>query len=465
MRGNRGLYLWVLGLCSCTAGLENTAHIERDVRTRIEHRTGAEVGDGTADWQKRAEAECRPWLREPLTEERAVRVALIRNASVHASFARLGIARADLVQAGLIANPILDLNAKFFRFGSEVEVGLAQPFLDLLLRPRRRAQADADLRASEARIVEEMVALVYSVRRAFAKQRAAQSAFEVASHLVRAAQSSREVMDSLAAAGNVIKPQQTEQEIVQSRAQLSMARAEAQQIEAREDLTHLLGLFGEDAAWTLAPASGERRFEPGDLSQAEARAVAASLLLEQRYAQIDAVAQRSGMGATEAIFGGRSIGLAAKREVEAGWGFGPAGSLALPIFDSGDVRDEAAEAALRVELAELTQDAVEVRSTARRLRERWISRSRELRYRNAVLQPLHTQLVRDVLTHYNAMQVGPFDVFSARIRELRAQAELLDAAYEADLARLDLEELFAGHAPREMQEEWRPSMFLAMSGE
>jgi len=465
MKSQLGILLFVLCFSSCSSDLASTRDIDREVRRRVDQRTGAEIGDGSMHWYLRAENECRRWLREPLTEERAVRIALIRNESVQASFNRLGVARADLLQAGLISNPIFDLNAKFFRFGSEVEVGIAQPFLDLLLRPRREAQADAELRVSEARVVEEMVALVYSVRRAIAKQRAARSAFEVATQLERAAQSSREVMDSLSAAGNVIKPQQTEHEILHSRALLSMARAEAQQIEAREDLTHLMGLFGVDSEWTLAPDSASDPFDAGDLSQAEARAVAASLLLEQRYARLDSLAQRTGIGATEAIFGGRSIGLAAKREVEAGWGFGPAGSLALPIFDSGEIRDSAAQLALQEEFAELTQDAVNVRSTARKLRERWISVSRELRYRSSVLQPLHTQLVRDVLTHYNAMQVGPFDVFLARIRELRAQAELLDAIYETDLARFDLEELFAGHAPREMQEEWRPSMFLAMSGE
>ena len=38
-----------------------------------------------------------------VTEETAVKVALLRNASVRASYERLGVARADLLQAGLVA--------------------------------------------------------------------------------------------------------------------------------------------------------------------------------------------------------------------------------------------------------------------------------------------------------------------------------------------------------------------------
>ena len=46
-------------------------------------------------------------LARPLKGEDAVRIALINNRSLQQSYEELGIAHADLVQAGLMSNPVL----------------------------------------------------------------------------------------------------------------------------------------------------------------------------------------------------------------------------------------------------------------------------------------------------------------------------------------------------------------------
>src|SRR6188768_1230971 len=43
--------------------------------------------------------------RETLTAERAVQIALLNNRSLLATFEEIGVARADLVEAGLLKNP------------------------------------------------------------------------------------------------------------------------------------------------------------------------------------------------------------------------------------------------------------------------------------------------------------------------------------------------------------------------
>jgi hypothetical protein len=68
-------------------------------------------------------------LAEPLTEESAVCVAVLNNREVRAAYEEVGIARSELVQAGLLRNPIFEGNAKFFGGASEIELGIAR--LDL----------------------------------------------------------------------------------------------------------------------------------------------------------------------------------------------------------------------------------------------------------------------------------------------------------------------------------------------
>jgi len=67
----------------------------------------------------------------------------------------------------------------------------------------------------------------------------------------------------------------------------------------------------------------------------------------------------------------------------------------------------------------------------------------------AVELPLHDRLVRETIQNYNAMQIGVFRVLSARAHELDAQRAAVEAARDARLARLDLQELLAGSLARE----------------
>src|SRR5262249_38269938 len=100
-------------------------------------------------------------LARPLSDESAVKVALLENPAVRESYENLGIARAELIQAGLLSNPVFRANAKFFTSGTEVELGLAQSFLDVFFVPMRRCVAAADQEAAEAAVERDLVRLVY----------------------------------------------------------------------------------------------------------------------------------------------------------------------------------------------------------------------------------------------------------------------------------------------------------------
>src|SRR2546428_9169467 len=68
--------------------------------------------EGTpADGQVKAHV--RDLLRGTLTSEGAVEVALLRNQGLVATYEELGVAQADLVQAGLLRNPTLGARVRF----------------------------------------------------------------------------------------------------------------------------------------------------------------------------------------------------------------------------------------------------------------------------------------------------------------------------------------------------------------
>src|SRR4051812_31461386 len=85
-----------------------------DVKRDVEGRTGVKVrwDRGSAPDHEVTEA-VRAMLADGLTADEAVQVALLNNRRLQATYEGLGVAQAEVVQAGLLHNPVFDADAKF----------------------------------------------------------------------------------------------------------------------------------------------------------------------------------------------------------------------------------------------------------------------------------------------------------------------------------------------------------------
>jgi cobalt-zinc-cadmium efflux system outer membrane protein len=425
-----------------------------DLRSRLEEDRGGlrrqlERRTGVA-WPASEEAagsiapQVRELLADPLTEEAAVRIAVLNNRDVRAALARQGVASAELVQAGLLQNPVFTANAKLFDSGTEIEVGIVQSFLEIFFLSARRRVAEVELDAVQARIASELVGLVHDVRRAFVEVRAAEATLAMERENLRAAEASRELMAMLHRAGNVLDPELTAEELGLAEAKLGVARGETGLFESRESLNVLLGLWGEDVTWTVAGPVERDELGEVEVSAVEGRAVAASLALAQMRAEATARAREAGIVRWEAYLEPEA-GAVAKKEVdESEWGVGPEIGFAVPLFDTGAARRAAAAESLRESLARQVSAAVEVRSAARRLAERARALREEALFLRDVRLPLAARLVRETLRNYNAMQIGVFDVFRVKQQQIETARRLAETTRDARLARIDLDELLAG---------------------
>ncbi len=105
-------------------------------------------------------------LEDGLTADEAVAIALWNSPSFQLVLADLGLARADLVEAGLLRNPVLSL---LFPWGpKQFEWTVQFPFEVLWQRPRRVAAAQLNLESVSQRLVWDGLTLVADVRGAFA---------------------------------------------------------------------------------------------------------------------------------------------------------------------------------------------------------------------------------------------------------------------------------------------------------
>jgi len=438
---------FVVALGGCRSASEGSpqreiASVARDVATR----TGAVPVEPTCD--DGAGAAWRGLLTAgPLTEDRAVKIALLHNASVRESYERLGVARAELLQAGLVSNPVFAASLKSFASGPELELGLLSSFVELFFVPLRRRVASADLCAVEAQVARELVHLVYEVRRALVMVRGAEAVATVRREALGAVTTARDLMRKLHAAGNVRDADLTIEEVGAARARLEADAAEATARDARETVNVLLGLGASDAGWMLEgtnpPLLAAR---PTD---AEARALAASLELLEEDARIAAALESAGLACRRGALPGLDLGVAVKREAGDGaWGVGPAVSASLPIFDQGRAKVLASNALARGHAARREQAAIEVASAARRFAARANVLHERERYLREVYLPLRVRYVVDTVQTYNGMQIGAFDVLDAKEGEADARREYAETLASAWLAELDLAELLAGSLDR-----------------
>src|SRR5262249_43936952 len=124
-----------------------------EVRAAVEERPATQVewNQGT-DLDQMAADRLRTMLQRKLTVDDAVQIATLNNRTLQAMYTDLGLAQADLVQAGLFKNPILDA-AVFFPLAGvrpDFQLSVVIELLDALYVPPTEACRGGAVRAGEA---------------------------------------------------------------------------------------------------------------------------------------------------------------------------------------------------------------------------------------------------------------------------------------------------------------------------
>src|SRR5207247_7082962 len=94
-------------------------------------------------------------LQDTLTIDGAIQVALLNNRNLQALYAELGVAQADLVQAGLLKNPVFDGAVRFLVGGggpAKVDLDVALDFLEIFYLPLRKRVPAARLEETNLRV-------------------------------------------------------------------------------------------------------------------------------------------------------------------------------------------------------------------------------------------------------------------------------------------------------------------------
>ncbi len=256
LRCAAGCALGTLLMPGCTR-IDQTAELQQ-AREAIESATGVLPG-WSADMPVR---EYRPAAGEVFTLDAAIELALANNRGLRAQVETIGQAKSDLVQAGLLSNPIFSIAFRFPEGGgrSNIDFGLVQDFADLWLIPSRKRAAFAALQQRILGLANEATALVNDVRTAYHRLQYQATAV----HLQE--QNRRILQEALALAEARFRAGDTSQlDVNLTRGRLLEADLELLQVRAELDQTRhgLLRLMGAaDAGRDFQPVALTDRVEP-----------------------------------------------------------------------------------------------------------------------------------------------------------------------------------------------------------
>lgn len=421
LAGLLGLVLTGCATFSKDGGLESVSMMTKE-RTGQDVRFSKPSPDASS-----TSGEINQLLAQPLTPDTAVQIALLNNKGLQASFAELGVAEADLVQAGRLRNPGLSFGR--MRGGEDIEIERSVMFdlVGLLTIPIRSGIEQRRFEQARLQATSQAVQLAADTRRAYFNAVAAQQTAQYMEQVQAAADAGDELARRLAQVGNFSKLDQARQQVFYAEATAQVARARHNATAAREQLTRLLGLWGPGAAFKLQDRLPDLPKTPGDMADAEQLAMSQRLDIQMAKHDAEATASALGLSRATRFINVFDAGYQNKSETGAPRANGYEIELALPIFDWGGARTAKAEATYMQSVHRTADTAVRARSQVREAYSAYRTTYDLAKHYQTEVVPLRKRISDEVLLRYNGMLASVFELLA----DARDQITSVNAAIEA----------------------------------
>jgi cobalt-zinc-cadmium efflux system outer membrane protein len=301
--------LWFLPVALAVACVPQNAGYE-DVRTMVAT-TGHDVRWSHVEGRDTT-TEVRTILSGPLTADGAVKLALLNNADLQATFEELGIARGELIRALRLPNPTAEGGLQYAKGESPgIELSISQDLSELILLPLRSNAAQAEFAAAKLEVAGGVMDLILEVRKGFYEYLADQQILELRKTVLDALRASAVAAEQIYGAGNMTDLDLASQQVLYEEARVSLSGAETALATSRERLNALLGLWGPATSWQATGRLPDPLEE--SMESPEARAVARSVELATLRQRLIAASERAKLARTRGLLPELKAGVAFER--------------------------------------------------------------------------------------------------------------------------------------------------------
>jgi outer membrane protein, heavy metal efflux system len=447
------LHIRILFALLALAGFAGCASIEakpgfEDVQQQVMPRLGQSVrwNQGTRE-DEAAKAAVKALLKDTLTVDQAVQIALLDSPSLQAAYERLGLAQADLVRSGLLANPVFSASWRTSAVGIEREFGIVQDFLSLLTLAPRKQVATSAFDKAKLDVAHEVLKLAAEVKSTYYLVEGGEQALELFEQALTAARAAAEFAQRQYEAGTLSQREQALHQEFYARTVLEAARGELALASDREKLNRLMGLWGEDTQWKVPRRLPDVPQATPTFEKLESQAISERLDLAAAKKEHESVAAALGFATNYRFLSSIGLGWSYKRESDGQKLKGPSVELGLPLFDRGQASIGRLHSQLRESERNLEALAIDIRSQVREAHTRLLVAQQSVQhYRTAVL-PLNQRIVTETLKFYNGMLLGVYDLLAAKQNQINAGRDYIAATKDYWLAHADLERALGGHLP------------------
>lgn len=382
-------------------------------------------------------------LEEPLSEENAVRITLINNRALQQTYEQIGIAQSELVQAGLMTNPLLGYSVGhgggITRSGVTVELA----FLDLLWIPLRRELGGLALEETKLKVGDEVLRSVRDARKRYIDARVAQERVRLNSDVLKSHEATLQLAMRQYTAGNLPKRDVLKIEDGYARTRLESIRLARDDAMAREALNKILGIYGEQTYYTLSEEPLSIGAQPREDGSLERLAMVNRLDIAAAQKRVEFAAKEAGYTEKTRLLS--EVTLEGGSEKSTGENrFNTVGiKIPLPIFDMGQARLSRTQALYNQSVQHLVELAVNVRSE---VREAYAATRYDYDIAREYQESIHVNqnILKQTQLYYNGMLDGIYELLADQRRYSDVKMQSVMAIGEYKKAQADLAYMLGG---------------------
>ena len=366
---------------------------------------------------------------QALTADTAVRIALANNSNLKTTYAELGIAAADVYEAGRVQNPIFHfstLDSNESGESNSTTFGLITSFTSLITLPSRKRYAEGELERVKELVAAEVLEIATDTENAYYDYVAAEQMALVQSQIAKAGYLSFELAKRYDKAGNLSPREFLEEQIIASETKLESLDASAEAYEKRSELVNLLGFsLGQELdVFTQLPVPVT---EEDDLDTLIELARTSRLDYSAAHKNAELLANKLGVTNWTRWLGELEIGIEHENETDGAQLTGPVIEWELPIFSQNRDANLRANAELQIAIAEVKRLDVAVENEVRLAHAAILNAREQIKEYEKGLLPARVDDVARAQEEENFMLIGTFELLGIKREEYEAYLGYLSA--------------------------------------
>ncbi len=442
----------ILFLTGC-ASVQTQQEWER-VSAFTRERTGMETRwEQTEEDAKDTKEEVNKLLSDGLTEDDAVKITLLNNRKLQATFEEIGAAKADLVQAGLFTNPNLSavFRMPFGGGGTDMEGVGALNIADFWQIPLRKKVASTRLETTILQVSKEILNTVSEAKHAHNEYIALSLIRDETEKIKEQMEEWRDHLVSRRKFGfsSDFDIHTANASVLDSEAELARVEKELQL--ARVRLHRVLGLSTEQSDYEVVGNMSEGKWPLPEPETMISHALSSRPDIQMARVKVEDSRRVLALERTR-IFTNVEAGAAYARESDGAEFLGPEIGIQLPIFDQNQAQIAKAEYKVRQAEKELKAKIGQVREEVSASFERLSLARQQVSLISTQVLPARKGAVEYTEKYFNAMQLNMLYLLEARKKFSETERRYLEALREQRAQEIELEKVLGGVIPGSVKE-------------